>query len=358
MKRVMRGTLLLGLLLAGVAKAGGPARAARTRATEGPGAALFRDRCQGCHVPRPAGTGDVLDAEKAEGPDLSYAGTRLRPEWVESWLQAPTRVRPAGWLPYRYVVPTAEGDRVDVARLPAHLALSAKDAREVAAHLGGLKRELNPYPIAEPHGAIRAQVHFSKLLPCGGCHQSGAGQGGVSGPELSTAGARLEREWMAAYIADPGYWLRSLMPRSDARSDQIAAIVDYLAQPPAAAAQAPVVKAEAWVAVETVPEPKRRAQRLYRLLCTQCHGVRGDGRGINARHLFVAPRNHRSAQEMGMLTRDSIITAIRSGGSAVGKSSLMPAWGAVLDRPDIELLADYVMTLSGGAAPSRGDLQP
>ncbi|WP_223642380.1 cytochrome c [Corallococcus sp. EGB] len=347
--------LLVGAWLSGAAQAG--AKDA-TRSAPGAGAALYRERCQGCHVPRPPGTGDLLDVERTQGPDLSHAGSRLRPAWVESWLQAPTRVRPAGWLPYRYVVPTADGDRVDPALLPAHPVLSAADAKAVSTYLAGLKRELNPHPVAEPNGAIRAQVHFYKLLPCGGCHQARPGQGGVSGPELFSAGARLEREWMEAYISEPGYWLRTLMPRADARGDQIAAIVDYLVQP---SSPAPTLSPEppgARVAAEAVPEPKGRAARLYRLLCSQCHGVRGDGRGINARQLFVPPRNHRSKQEMEMLTREGVITAIRSGGSAVGKSSLMPAWGSVLDRPDIERLADYVMKLSGGTPLPGEDTQP
>ena len=97
------------------------------------GARLFQARCQGCHAPQPPGQGDLLDVETTEGPDLSFAGSRLQPAWVESWLMAPTRLRPAGYLPYRFVVPTAEGDQVDVARLPTHVALPPEGAHAVAA---------------------------------------------------------------------------------------------------------------------------------------------------------------------------------------------------------------------------------
>ena len=157
------------------------------------------------------------------------------------------------------------------------------------------------------------------------------------------------------------------MPRLDLRSDQLAAITDFLASPPpvSAVTTAPIPSstehggiAPVNSAVAATTEPKTRAQRLYRLLCSQCHGVLGNGRGLNARHLFIAPRNHRSPQEMSGLTRESIITAIRSGGGAVGKSTLMPAWGAVLSRSDIELLANYVLTLSTEGAAPKGSQPP
>ncbi|WP_163865750.1 cytochrome c [Myxococcus eversor] len=351
MKRVV--ALVVSLMAAG-AQAASPSSGG-----EAEGARLFKARCEKCHLARPPGGDDLLSLEEVEGPDLSFAGSRLRPEWVESWLTAPARIRPAGWLPYRYVVPTEAGDRVDVARLPAHPPLSPEEARKASAYLATLKREPNPHPLVEPNPSIRAQVHFSKLLPCGGCHQAAPGQGGMSGPELYTSGARLDAEWMGAFLSEPGYWQQGLMPRTDARADQLAAIVQFLLRPreEAATPARATVEVLPLVAIAPVPKPKGRAEHLYRLLCSQCHGVLGNGRGINARSLFVAPRNHRSSQEMSGLTRDSVITAIRSGGSAVGKSTLMPPWGSVLGRADIELLAEHVLTLSGESA-SPGDRRP
>lgn len=319
---------------------------------------LFAARCRGCHGIEPAGEQDVLELDKRGAPVLSFAGTRFKAAWLTAWLMAPTRLRPAGYLPYRYVVPTAAGDRVDETRLPGHPALGAEEAKAVAAYLGSLQRDLNPYPMAPPNSSIRAQVHFSKLLPCGGCHQARPGEGGISGPELYSAAARLNPEWMSAYLSDPRYWQVGLMPRVDMRSSQLAAIVEYLTQAVPSAAAPPSGTGAAPVAIAEVHEPRTRVERLYRMLCSQCHGVLGNGKGINARYLFVAPRKHSSSEEMGALTRDGIVTAIRSGGGAVGKSALMPAWGALLAAADIEQLADYVMTLSRGNAASGGKDTP
>jgi cytochrome c oxidase cbb3-type subunit 3 len=88
---------------------------------------------------------------------------------------------------------------------------------------------------------------------------------------------------------------------------------------------------------------------LYQLYCSQCHGVRGNGKGINAPSLFVAPRDHTSSEEMGMLTDDRIFAAVKYGGTAVGKSALMPSWNGTIADDDIRLLVGYVRELSGAA---------
>ncbi len=312
------------------------------------GRALFTARCAVCHIVEARRRGDLLDVERTRGPDLSFAGTRLRAAWMRAWLVAPKPVRPAGYLPHRAVVSTARGDVVDPSRLPAHPALSPRDAELATVFLASRTRDLNPHPTEAANAGIRAWVHFNRLLPCGACHRVGAGDGGISGPDLSGASTRLSTDWLAAYVSDPPYWQAGLMPLIPLRSDQLTAIVDMLAQPNSTAPAASLPSAS--VAALPVPEPTSRPARIYRLLCSQCHGLLGNGKGINAPHMFVAPRNHTSAPDMATATLQTVSRAIRYGGPAVGKSALMPAWGAVLAPADIDLLADYVLSLSG----SRG----
>lgn len=310
--------------------------------------------CRGCHTFQHPGEPDVLAIDRTEGPDLSYAGTKFQASWLGRWLVAPTRLRPAGYLSYRYVTPTSRGDVVEPARIPRHPALSAEDAPAVAAFLQTLKRPINPYPAGPPNESIRAEVHFSKLLPCGGCHQARVGAGGISGPELITAAERLDPDWLGSMVADPGAWRPGIMPAADIRAEQVGALVQYLtggATGPREVADAPASPASSAPA----PAPALgRAERLYRLLCTQCHGVTGNGKGINARFLFVAPRNHTSAAEMERLTADEVARAIRYGGVAVGKSAMMPAWGGVLKPEDVTLLASYVRGLCNSSDQNNG----
>ena len=63
---------------------------------------------------------------------------------------------------------------------------------------------------------------------------------------------------------------------------------------------------------------------LYQTYCVQCHGVNGDGKGINAPHLSVQPRNHTDRSEMSARTDEDLFKAIKDGGQAVNKSVLMP----------------------------------
>ncbi len=80
---------------------------------------------------------------------------------------------------------------------------------------------------------------------------------------------------------------------------------------------------------------KETATDNYKLYCVQCHGTKGTGKGINAPFLSVAPRNHTSAKDMGELSDDNVFKAIKSGGGAVGKSTQMPSWGAVMTDDEI-----------------------
>src|SRR5690606_30370153 len=65
---------------------------------------------------------------------------------------------------------------------------------------------------------------------------------------------------------------------------------------------------------------------LYRTYCTACHGIGGDGNGLNVPALAVQPRDHTDTREMGTRTDQDLHTAIAQGGPAVGKSVLMPPW--------------------------------
>ena len=84
---------------------------------------------------------------------------------------------------------------------------------------------------------------------------------------------------------------------------------------------------------------------LYRENCAQCHGLEGSGKGINAPHLEVAPRNHTDYEEMNARTNEELFKAISDGGQAVNKSVLMPNWGHTLSEQDINDLIAFLRKL-------------
>ncbi len=88
-----------------------------------------------------------------------------------------------------------------------------------------------------------------------------------------------------------------------------------------------------------------RGERIYKSLCTQCHGSTGNGWGINAPHMQVKPRNHTDYSEMSSRTDASLIKVVTKGGVAINKSVLMPAWGNNLSDEDIRDIVGYLRKL-------------
>jgi len=86
------------------------------------------------------------------------------------------------------------------------------------------------------------------------------------------------------------------------------------------------------------------AEQTYRLYCVQCHGILGNGEGINQTSggLAVSPLGHTNAEQMSKLTDEEIRQAITGGGDAVAKSELMPAWGKTLTAEEIDVLVLYL----------------
>lgn len=313
------------------------------------GEILANRKCASCHTFTPRSL-DWVELAATQGPDLSYSGNKYQDEWLQQWLVTPRRIRPAGYIAFRYIVTSASGDRVQTGLLPQHPAVLRAEAKNLVEYLGSLRRDLNPYPQSHNLSAIRPELHFTKLLPCSGCHRAASQRGGVTGPDLTDTSRRLKREWVMAYLTDPVYWVRDTMPKFSMRADQLAAVTDYLIESRTEQASAPYPEDKQQLPAENPvlrQIPSTRVGVLYQLLCSQCHGITGNGKGVNASFLFVTPRDHTSPEEMNQLTDDRLFAAIKFGGPAVNKSPLMPAWGAILRDSDIQLLVKHLRTLSG-----------
>jgi cytochrome c oxidase cbb3-type subunit III len=85
--------------------------------------------------------------------------------------------------------------------------------------------------------------------------------------------------------------------------------------------------------------------RVYQNYCTPCHGLRGDGRGINAPHMSVVPRDHTNTAEMRSRSDGDLYQVIAEGGTSMNQSILMPAWGRVLADEEIHGLVRYLRAL-------------
>ena len=90
---------------------------------------------------------------------------------------------------------------------------------------------------------------------------------------------------------------------------------------------------------------KEKAEDNYRTYCMQCHGLQGNGKGINVRDMSVQPRNHTDAKEMAIRSDDDLYKVIKEGGIAINKSVLMPPWGDVFSDEEIKDLVVFLRKL-------------
>ena len=96
--------------------------------------------------------------------------------------------------------------------------------------------------------------------------------------------------------------------------------------------------------LKTLPVTEETRQ-TYKWYCSQCHGVKGKGDGINAKFLTVPPRNHTKAGYLETRTDEQLFQAIKFGGLSVGRAPCMPAWGHTLEEDTIHSLVRYIREL-------------
>jgi mono/diheme cytochrome c family protein len=87
-------------------------------------------------------------------------------------------------------------------------------------------------------------------------------------------------------------------------------------------------------------------RKLYSAYCSPCHGELGKGDGQGARLLPVKPADHTNGALMNKHTDKYLFDLIAKGGSAVGKSPYMPAWGGQLKEQEIRALIRYIRSLA------------
>jgi len=86
-------------------------------------------------------------------------------------------------------------------------------------------------------------------------------------------------------------------------------------------------------------------EKIYQWYCAPCHGIKGDGKGFNAKNLDPRPANHTDPNLMTKRSDDDLFDAISRGGKGVGKSTLMPPWGNTFSKTQIKSLVMYLRKL-------------
>lgn len=153
-------------------------------------------KCGGtCHdMEGPATEKTFEDQLKKKGPELWYAGSKFKAEWLEKWLQSPEPIRP---LEYNSIEKKNPGN---------HPKLSKEEADAVADYLMTLKSKDVEAGVIQPKSNPQGRLIFEKKQGCNGCHQiekGGRTMGGLVAPTLVKAGERLQGDWIYAYLKKP-----------------------------------------------------------------------------------------------------------------------------------------------------------
>ena len=105
------------------------------------------------------------------------------------------------------------------------------------------------------------------------------------------------------------------------------------------------------IGTATAQNPEE-GKKIYVTYCTACHGENGKGDGMAAQSLPVRPADHTNGAVMNQLSDKFLVDLISKGGSAVGKSSFMPAWGSSFNEKQIRDIVAYLRAI---ADPPRPD---
>lgn len=201
--------------------------------------------------------------------------------------------------------------------------------------------ELVAQVLALPQGdtlATGLQVYADE---CAACHNAN-GEGTSLAPALNTAEYRAQTsdDEMRRVVMDgvPGTlmagWSGALLP---AEIDAVLVLLrqwDTLNQ-----AQIVLPTLEAQPTAPPSPELIAAGEKLYRVLCTQCHGASGQGTPL-------APTLN--AQTFLNETPDAAIRQIISMGV---QGTVMPAWGGRLSETDIDAITAYIRSWQPTAPP-------
>ena len=87
-------------------------------------------------------------------------------------------------------------------------------------------------------------------------------------------------------------------------------------------------------------------KELYQYYCAQCHGEKGDGKGINATEdLPTQPKDFTSPKNLPVFSDDQILNTVTHGGPKEQLSFIMPPWGNILSTKEIELLKAHLRVI-------------
>jgi len=109
------------------------------------------------------------------------------------------------------------------------------------------------------------------------------------------------------------------------------------------AAASPAGASEGAAPLPRGPARRASAEAHFRWFCVQCHGPKGDGKGVNnTKKLPVSPRDLTDGKDMAQFSDADMTRTITHGGAASDLSPIMPPWGNVFTKEEIRDLVALI----------------
>jgi len=98
-----------------------------------------------------------------------------------------------------------------------------------------------------------------------------------------------------------------------------------------------------WLSSNLEAQSSGTGKELYQYYCAQCHGEKGDGKGVNATEdLPTQPKDFTSPKNLPVFSDEQIVNTVIHGGPKEQLSFIMPSWGNILSAEEIELLRAHL----------------
>ncbi|OGW89058.1 MAG: hypothetical protein A3A73_03250 [Omnitrophica bacterium RIFCSPLOWO2_01_FULL_50_24] len=170
--------------------------------------------CFGCHLVK------GFENRWKVGPDLRNVRSKLDREWIVRWLQNPKTFRPSTQMPRVFHLEntsSAEDKRVSNAAIEGMAAYLSQHSNII---------ELETPPM---EGDPEIGKRLIEEVGCLGCHSHEDAKVNHHGPELTSMGSKVSREWLYTWLKNPKHYApETRMPSVRLTDEEAAHITRYL----------------------------------------------------------------------------------------------------------------------------------
>ena len=304
---------------------------------------IINNVCSTCHKFK----GEGESRFNLKGPDLMWAGSKFKKDWLVSWL--------TGKEPTMYT----KGYRWDQSQQTVpHMTVSPQEAEALAGyiqtHFQDPRVKKNSIDMST---FSRQEAEFGREIfsqhSCIGCHQiivNGETTGGPQSSSFFDSGRRLQADWIYRFNSNPP----DFVPHSGEFVGDVSELgLRYVTGFIATRGIQDFSFHEPWKSKEFENASVERGKVIYKEYCSQCHGAEGNGDGPAASGLSPKPAAH-SKMAFAKIPPEYLYNVINHGGRGVGKSPNMPYWGLTIGQQGVADVMAYLKVTFKGVPQARG----